>query len=454
MLLHAAALQKRADVLDAAVAKAKEASALRKAECTQAMAKLAVQLEQAADTGILTVKKIHKADFSAHNGLIATCAGSVSPWNTHLGGEEWGVPDSIKWDASTDDAYTSTADLGRDVLSLRHLSLHDDDLATIKAAWSPYKHRWVNEVAIDDSSSTTNPTITATKHYSMGRYSIELPYCIGDTPQVCYITDDSNTGVAAMFIPDAANDLSAGTLYAMKVTQTSTKSVGGGMFDVEWVSLGHATDAPFDHEYVAGDVRVTRASTNNYHGYAWTVTFADCAPGGLNEGDLVPINIPEASVGDDLEVEVSEVRPGARSGGRAEVQVLRIYGDVDASTNETQPVRGFFRLGFDGSAYSPYVSARATAAELAEALEARLSRRLSKGEIRLEEPYYCLEYYCKDRIETSVGKGARRGWEGVAGGVDEVCGGHGGEGWQEHSEVSASEAGDEPACAASGGKWE
>ena len=98
-------------------------------------------------------------------------------------------------------------------------------------------------MAIDDSTSTTSPTITATKHYSMGRYSIELPYCIGDTPQVCYITDDSNTGVAAMFIPDAANDLSAGTLYAMKVTQTSTKSVGGGMFDVEWVSLGHATNA-------------------------------------------------------------------------------------------------------------------------------------------------------------------------------------------------------------------
>ena len=144
-----------------------------------------LELEQAEATGLLTVKAIHKTDFSADGGLIATCAGSVSPWNTHLGGEEWGVPDSIKWDASTDDAYTTTADLGRDVLSLRHLSLHDDDLATIKAAWSPYKHRWVNEVAIDDSTSTTSPTITATKHYSMGRYSIELPYCIGDTPQVC-----------------------------------------------------------------------------------------------------------------------------------------------------------------------------------------------------------------------------------------------------------------------------
>ena len=117
------------------------------------------------------------------------------------------------------------------------------------------------------------------------------------------------------------------------------------------------------------DVSVRRSGPDANMGYAWTVTFADCAPGGLNEGDLVPINIPEASIGDDLEVEVSEVRPGARSGGRAEVQVLRIYGDVDASTNETQPVRGFFRLGFDGSAYSPYVSARATAAE-ADATEA------------------------------------------------------------------------------------
>ena len=201
-----------------------------------------LQLEQAADTGILTVKKIHKADFSADNGLIATCAGSVSPWNTHLGGEEWGVPDSLKWDSSITGAFTDAKDLGSDILSLRHLGLHDDNLAAIKAAWTPYMHRWVNEVSIDDSSSISTPTITATKHYSMGRYSIELPYCIGDFPQVCYITDDSNTGVAAMFVPDKANDLSAGTLYAMKVTQTSTKSVGGGMFDVEWVDLGHAND--------------------------------------------------------------------------------------------------------------------------------------------------------------------------------------------------------------------
>ena len=201
-----------------------------------------LELEQNADTGILTVKKLHKADFSADNGLIATCAGSVSPWNTHLGGEEWGVPNSMKWDSAVDGAYKTTSDLARDVLSLRHLGHHDDDLATIKTQWTPYMHRWVNEVTIDDSASVSSPVITATKHYSMGRYSIELPYCVGATPQVCYITDDSNTGVAAMFVPDKANDLSSGELFAMKAKQTSEKGVGGGMFDVEWVSLGKASN--------------------------------------------------------------------------------------------------------------------------------------------------------------------------------------------------------------------
>ena len=124
-------------------------------------------------------------------------------------------------------------------------------------------------------------------------------------------TDDSESGFVVQF----SNGRSA-TTHGVTTAKLNYNAAASRLRSA-LVNLGHATDAPFDHEYVAGDVRVTRASTNNYHGYAWTVTFADCAPGGLNEGDLVPINIPEASIGDDLEVEVSEVRPGARSGGRA-----------------------------------------------------------------------------------------------------------------------------------------
>jgi len=40
---------------------------------------------------------------------------------------------------------------------------------------------------------------------------------------------------------DTAGDLSAGTLYAAKLTQTSAEN--GGSFDLSWISLGHASDA-------------------------------------------------------------------------------------------------------------------------------------------------------------------------------------------------------------------
>ena len=59
-----------------------------------------LELEQAAATGILTVKALHKADFSAGQPHRHR-AGSVSPGTPIYNGGEWGVPDSIKWDDST-----------------------------------------------------------------------------------------------------------------------------------------------------------------------------------------------------------------------------------------------------------------------------------------------------------------------------------------------------------------
>merc|ERR1719454_2487690 len=62
----------------------------------------AVELQQEED-GTLTAVDLHDIDFSNHGGLSGTCAGSVTPWNTHLGGEEWGIPDAksmLAWDDS------------------------------------------------------------------------------------------------------------------------------------------------------------------------------------------------------------------------------------------------------------------------------------------------------------------------------------------------------------------
>ena len=108
-------------------------------------------------------------------------------------------------------------------------SLHDDDLAKIKKSWTPYMHRWVNEVSI----GRREPVITTTKHYSMGRYSIG--------PVLEPTSPTTPTPASPRCLP-RANDLSSGELFAMKVKQTSAKGVGAGKFDVEWVSLGKASN--------------------------------------------------------------------------------------------------------------------------------------------------------------------------------------------------------------------
>lgn len=39
------------------------------------------------DTGILTPKNVTHIDWSKYGGIWTPCAGSTSPWGTHLGGE-------------------------------------------------------------------------------------------------------------------------------------------------------------------------------------------------------------------------------------------------------------------------------------------------------------------------------------------------------------------------------
>lgn len=135
------------------------------------------------------------------------------------------------------------------------------------------------------------------------------------------------------------------------------------------MNLGYSASIPYDSQFTAGALEVTRTSTQNFHGYSWSITFADCAPGGENEGDLVPINVPVDTVSDSLELDIIELRPGSRSLGRAEEQIIRIFGNK-LSVNDTEmPVLGYWRLGFDGSVFSNYLPSKATPKEVEEALE-------------------------------------------------------------------------------------
>jgi len=78
------------------------------------------------------------------------------------------------------------------------------------------------------------------KHYSLGRIALELVQVMPDNRTV-YMGDDGDYTGLFMYVADKEKDLSAGTLYAGKWTQTS--AVGAGEATLTWIRLGHATDA-------------------------------------------------------------------------------------------------------------------------------------------------------------------------------------------------------------------
>jgi secreted PhoX family phosphatase len=100
-------------------------------------------------------------------------------------------------------------------------------------AANPYHYGHVPEV-------TVNPDGTASieKHYGMGRIARELVQVMPDNKTVLMGDDGTNTGLF-MFIADTAKDLSAGTLYVAKWTQTSASAGGAGT--LAWIKLGSAS---------------------------------------------------------------------------------------------------------------------------------------------------------------------------------------------------------------------
>jgi len=177
-------------------------------------------LDQDKSTGALKAVKHFNVDTKPVNGLWITCASSLSPWNTHLSSEEY-EPDAVNIATNT------------------RLQAVSQNLFGSTTAANPYHYAHVPEV-------TVNPDGTATivKHYGMGRVARELVEVCPDNKTVLMGDDGANTGLF-MFIADKEKDLSAGTLYVAKWTQTS--ATAGGAATLGWVKMGHATS-----DYVKG----------------------------------------------------------------------------------------------------------------------------------------------------------------------------------------------------------
>lgn len=185
------------------------------------------KIDQNKRSGALEVVDYDNISFSGVNGLWIPCASSLSPWNTHLGSEEY-EPDAKTREGI---AKATGSQDGTDINSFS--SYFFGNPATANA----YHYGLVPEVTVKRDGTTS-----VEKHYALGRFARELADVQPDGKTVYMGDDGAYTGLF-MFVADKAKDLSVGTLYAGKWMQTSAVGSDGGAANLVWVKLGHASDA-------------------------------------------------------------------------------------------------------------------------------------------------------------------------------------------------------------------
>lgn len=180
------------------------------------------ELSQNSKTGQLSVLSTKAIDLAGINGIWNPCAGSVTPWQTHLGSEEYEPNAKVPTTANTmAPFFGGGTTIGGDTTKV-----------------NPFFWGFPVEVSVTEAGV---PTVT--KHYSMGRFAHELSYVMPDNKTV-YETDDGTNVGFYRYVAKTASNLSEGTLYAMKWTQTSAAgSTELGTADISWIELGSAKDS-------------------------------------------------------------------------------------------------------------------------------------------------------------------------------------------------------------------
>lgn len=180
--------------------------------------------------GKLSIASTKPIDFSGVHGLWNPCAGSVTPWGTHLGSEEY--PQDARQTETAATVANVTGSFNTNLLRYWGLDPQTATVAQAKAVFKPYYYGFPVEVALDAAGA---PKVT--KHYAMGRRAVELGYVMPDQKTV-YLTDDGTNDSLQMFIAKTAGDLSEGRLFAARWFQTSPAGVPHGTADISWIELG------------------------------------------------------------------------------------------------------------------------------------------------------------------------------------------------------------------------
>lgn len=187
-------------------------------------------IDQNQSSGELSVTALKNINMAGIHGLWIPCAGSLSPWNTHLGSEEY------EPDARCLETNSCASLYGKDsyMAALTSMNAYFGDTITAR----PYNYGLLPEVTVKADGSTT-----VVAHRVAGRTSRELTQVMPDS-RTGYQGDDGTYTVMTMFVADKAGDLSSGTLYAAKWKQTSDQN--GGAANLTWIKLGSATDTELD----------------------------------------------------------------------------------------------------------------------------------------------------------------------------------------------------------------
>lgn len=137
------------------------------------------KLDQDSTTGALSVaaNSLKFIDQSPEFGGFVHCAGQTTPWNSHLGSEEYET-DARMVEADADISGI-TGDKYYDETAMFWSTDSSKDDAT---KLNPYYYGWTPEVQVDGSTDA----ITYMKHYSMGRFSHELAYVMPDQKRFIY----------------------------------------------------------------------------------------------------------------------------------------------------------------------------------------------------------------------------------------------------------------------------
>jgi uncharacterized protein len=189
------------------------------------------RIDQDRRSGALEVTDYDNISFSDVNGLWIPCAASLSPWNTHLGSEEY-EPDA-KTREGFEKAVGSQDDT--DINSFSYFFFGTGTPEDSSTA-NPYHYGQVPEIKVKRDGRTD-----VEMHQVLGRFARELADVQPDGKTVYMGDDGAYTGLF-MFVADKAEDLSKGTLYAGKWNQTSDVGADGGAADIVWFKLGHASD--------------------------------------------------------------------------------------------------------------------------------------------------------------------------------------------------------------------